>query len=96
MQAWRDAPEEDRELLIEYERQVCPSCGNLREVCSDPERVWYPQPSRCYATGTRQLTLRRLQRKYEKNQPTADRMHPLDSLSVWASQDDLTPDDNFV
>lgn len=83
--------------MIAYVREVCPSCGNLRSVCSDPATDWYPQRSTCYATAAREVTLRRLQKKHAK-QPLHESMdlHPLDGLHVWVATEDLTPDDDFV
>jgi hypothetical protein len=75
--------------------EVCPDCGNLRSVCSDPERAFYPQRRMCYATAVRELTLRRLQAKH-KQEPGIDDLHPLDGMGVYVSPDDLTPDDDFV
>lgn len=81
-------------MLAEHDL-VCPNCGNLRSVCSDPTRDWYPQRSMCYATASREVVLRRLQKKHEKTEPGLT-LHPLDGMSVWVAQDDLTPNDDFV
>lgn len=75
--------------------EVCPSCGNLRSVCSDPERSWYPQREMCYASAALEVTQRRLVAKHEKKKRGSD-LHPLDGMRVWISEDDLTPDDDFV
>ena len=89
-------PEEDRDELLAYAELVCPRCGNLREVCSDPDRGHYPQRSMCYVTATVELTRRRVAKRYEKNEPGTDGLHPLDGMVIWASPEDLTPDDDFV
>lgn len=80
--------------MIAYVTEICPSCGNLRAVCSDPNVPLYPQRRMCYATAVRDLTVRRLQKKH-KAEP-GEELHPLDGLSVWVSPEDLTPDDDFV
>lgn len=73
---------------------VCPNCGNLRSVCSDPERALYPQREMCYASAVRELTWRRLRKNH--GDPGTEKLHPTDGMTVWASDFDLTPDDNFV
>jgi len=50
----------------------------------------------CYADGARELTRRRLRKKHEKNEPGTETMHPLDGMTVWMSDLDLTPDDDFI
>lgn len=88
-------PAEDRELMLAEDELVCERCGNLRSVCGDPEIGLYPQRSMCYVTAAEAVTWRRLREKHKKNEPgTAP--HPLDGLSVWMSEHDLTPDDHFV
>lgn len=81
--------------MIAYVIEVCPECGNLRSVCSDPERSFYPQRRMCYAAAVQQLTLRRLRAKH-KGEPSLAELHPLDGMGVYVSPDDLTPDDDFV
>lgn len=63
-------------------------------MCSDPERDWFPQRTMCYPTAARELVGRRLLEKHKKAPGTDP--HPLDGMSVWVSQDDLTPDDGFI
>ena len=88
-------PDEDRQLMLAEDELVCPSCGNLRSVCEDPEIGWYPQRSVCYYTAAQEVTQRRLREKHKDNEPgTAP--HPLDGMRVWLSEHDLTPEDDFV
>lgn len=87
---------EDRDELLAYEELVCDQCGNLREVCSDPARGHYPQRTMCYVTATAELTMRRLKERYKDKPPGTVKLHALDGMRVWASPDDLTPDDDFV
>lgn len=81
--------------MIEYVREICIHCGNLRSVCSDPERPLFPQRSMCYVTAVKDLTARKVRAKYDK-EPSTDELHPTDGMTVWASPEDLTPDDTFV
>lgn len=82
--------------LAEYEAAVCPSCGNLRAVCSDPGVGWYPQRDMCYASAAREGVLRQLQRKHAEDKPNKDGLLPTDGMGVWVSTEDLTPGDDFV
>ena len=81
--------------MIAYVTEVCPDCGNLRSVCSDPNTPMYPQRRMCYASAVQQLTLRRLRAKH-KAEPGLVDLHPLDGMGVYVSPDDLSPDDDFV
>lgn len=81
--------------MVSYVRDLCSACGNLRTVCSDPDRVWYPQRTMCYATANREVTQRRVLKRNEDVKQTADALHPMDGMGVWVSEDDLTPDDDF-
>lgn len=84
--------------MLAEDELVCPRCGNLRSVCSDPEIGLYPQREMCYVTAAEEQTWRRLREKYKDKGPekTPLRPHPLDGMTVWMSQSDLTPDDDFV
>lgn len=93
---WRALPEEDREEMLEEYAAYCPKCGNLRSVCSDPTRAWYPQRSMCYPSASLELVQRKLQERHKKSEPGTTTLHPLDGMSVWVSEFDLTPDDDFV
>lgn len=85
-------PAEDRELMLAEDELVC-SCGNLRSVCSDPEVDWYAQKSVCYASAGEAVTHRLLDEKYGRERTT--KPHSLDGVTVWVSDQDLTPDDPF-
>lgn len=92
-----DANERDAwYALWEYEQEVCPDCGNLRAICSDPETDWYPQRTVCWATATRENVDRRWRKKHEKREPDAAGFLPTDGTRIWASALDLTPDDDFL
>lgn len=93
--AWRALDEGDRDLLLAESEMVCPSCGNLRSVCSAPDAQWYPQRTECYATAARELAVRRLRKKHP-GEPGPDAVHTLDGLSLWVSEHDLSPEDDFL
>lgn len=94
----RDSPwtDEEREFALRVHDEVCPSCGNLRSVCSNPDVTWFPQRRICYSKAAQALTVRRVQARHERNQPGTELLHPTDGMSVWMSDLDLTPDDDFV
>lgn len=92
--AFRALPESDQDEMIAYVTEICRDCGNLKSVCSDPERPFYPQRRMCYATATREVTARRLVDKY--GHPEGVEVHPTDGMGIWASPEDLTPDDDFL
>lgn len=80
----------------EYEAAICPQCGRLRSVCEDPATPWYPQRSTCWASAAQEVVLRKLHDKHEKSTPDGAGYLPTDGVSVWVSDQDLTPDDNFL
>lgn len=75
---------------------MCPSCGNLRSECSDPDRLWYPQRDVCYATAAELQVKRRLAKKHKPVAHDDPEPHAMDGVHIWASLDDLTPDDDFI
>lgn len=82
--------------MTAYVTEVCQNCGNLRSVCSDPSRTLYPQRSICYPTAVRDVAYRLVYAKYGRPDPKSGDMHITDGMAIWASEHDLTPDDNFV
>ena len=93
---FRDLSDDEQDEMTAYMTDVCPSCGNLRSVCSDPERAWYPQREMCYASAATELTRRRLAKRYEDKPPGTADLHDTDGMRLWSSQEDLTPDDDCV
>lgn len=91
---WRDLSDEDREEMLQESALVCPSCGNLRSVCSVEGGDWYPQQTTCYATAVRELVVRKVHKKYS-SEPGTSGLHPLDGVSIAVSEVDLDPDDDF-
>lgn len=82
--------------MWEYEQAVCPQCGNLRAVCEDPNTGWYPQRSVCYSSAAAEVANRKWHKKNENAKPDPAGYLPTDGTVVWASAEDLTPDDNFI
>lgn len=89
--AFRALPGSDQDEMIAYVQDICPDCGNLRNVCSDPKRDWYAQRTMCYATAAREQLVRTLQKQH--GDPDGGKPHPLDGLTSWVSDQDLNPDD---
>lgn len=81
--------------MTAYVTEVCPSCGNLRSVCSDPTVPWYPQRSVCYASAAREQVWRMTRDRYGHPEPTQKTAHKTDGLVWLTTQHDLTPQDDF-
>lgn len=79
-----------------YVTDVCPTCGNLRAVCSDEaiSDQWFPQRSVCYATAAKEAAWRAVN-GHHKPKPDDQGPHITDGWSIWASPFDLTPSDDF-
>lgn len=81
--------------MLAADALVCPRCGNLTSVCSDPDVDWHPQETVCWASATRDWGLRRLQAQHKDfdYDATDERgellMSPLDGMAVWVSDVDL-------
>ena len=80
--------------MTDYVTQVCTQCGSLRSVCSEPAAL-YPQRTVCYVTATALAVDRRTRDHH--GEPDRKSVHPhyTDGMSVWMSNHDLTPDDDF-
>ena len=83
---WEELPEERRELLLAYDAEVCPNCGNLRSVCSDPSIDWHPHTSTCWAGATRDWGVRRFQEKHKDEPFEPTKIHSTEGVSIWVSQ----------
>ena len=68
---------------------ICPQCGNLRSVCSNPDIDWHPQETYCYASGAVEWRKRKLREEYPLDVKAPDGAHALDGIIVWASDIDL-------
>lgn len=95
MTVTRDSPwdDEERELQTTYDALVCPECGNLRSVCSDPNLPWYPQRIVCHNRAQVDVVMRRLVRGTDE---PGWGPHALDGVRVYASEVDVNPDDKFI
>ncbi len=92
---WDDEARAHAEALFAAEKLICPKCGNLREICSDPTRAWYPQKSTCYAKAVEQAAERTWRAKLDGKKVELD-LRPGDGTHLWASEADLTPEDDFL
>jgi hypothetical protein len=92
---FRALPEDEQQEILDYQREVCPSCGNLRSVCEDPDRLWYPQRSVCWATASRENVVRRLNEKRRDVEPDRGYL-PSDGEHIWVSTHDLTPEADWL
>lgn len=89
-----DAEREGWIARWEWERDTCPQCGQQREVCSDPERLFYPQRDVCWSTVAQAMNEKRYHRLYRSaldSDPDALAGH-----HIWVSTEDLTPHDDFL
>ena len=74
----------------------CPDCGNLIEVCSDPNLAAYPQRRVCLVTAARTAAQRRFDEQNRDAQPDQQGLLPGDGVTVWVSLTDDNPDDDFL
>lgn len=77
--------------MLAEDELVCPQCGHLRSVCSDPAVDWFPQKSVCYASAGEAVTHRQLDEKYGRER--TDKPHTLDGVTIWVSSEDLSPNE---
>lgn len=91
------------------DQEKCPRCGNPRSACKDPDRLWYPQRSICYASREQAAAQRRWELLHT-DRPFHDgtyrdwaekpsRSHPYhrdDGVTIWAATEDIAPDDDFL
>ena len=84
----------------EYDEAICPMCGNLRAICSNPEGLhgegFYPQRYECLVKAAEDRSSRIFKKLHEKDVPDADGFLPTDGIRIHVSLDDLTPDDDFL
>lgn len=74
-----------RSLILAYEDEVCPRCGNLRSECSDEDVDWYPRTAVCFASATSEWAWRRLRKRHESDDPPEHALGELDGRWVWVS-----------
>lgn len=90
----------DREAfyaLYQDDLERCPKCGNPRSLCSQfPEEGIFPQRSVCYVDAVREVAQRRFAEKHKDAPPDDAGLLPTDGVTIWASLQDLTPDDDFL
>ena len=92
---WNDRNREAAYSLYDDEQQRCPDCGQPREVC-EQVRDYFPQRTVCWATAARSVARRRFEKLHEHANPDPAGYLPTDGVTVWVSQRDLSPDDDFL
>lgn len=91
------------------EKSACPSCGGSRDDCSDHDKAWYPQREVCIKSQAQAAAQRAWEHKHEdqpwhdgsftfwaKEYGPATPFHRDDGVTIWVSDEDLTPDDDFI
>lgn len=102
---------DEQALWVEkYERdQARHTCGHPRDVCSDPERKWYPQRSVDYVL-METTAANRMYDALHKDLPYHDGRfrnwsaepsnltpyHYRDGVTVWVATSDRDPHDHFL
>lgn len=89
--------------------QLTHSCGHPREVCSDPEREWYPQMTVCYPTMVTEAMQAKYARLHEKRpwhngsftdwaeEPSVEHpYHYTHGTTIWVSEQDLAVGGEFL
>lgn len=102
---WTDEARAEAEALVESDLLICGTCGNLREVCGDPNQLWYLQKHVCHAAKAQAGEDRKYGLKHEaepflswdgrrkSKKPTPlTPFHFHDGVKLWVSPEDL--DDN--
>lgn len=76
--------------------EVCPECGNLRSVCSDPTIDWHPRTSVCYPSAAIEWGQRRLRERWG-DKKAEDGATPLDGVGIYATDHPPAPgEDEFA
>lgn len=95
-----DAEREAWEALAEWRAAICPHCGNLRVICSNPEGIdgsgVYPQLDYCWITAAVDKSTRRFHKLHAKAEPDAAGYLPTDGALISASLTNDSPDDDFL
>lgn len=90
-------------------RSECPQCRGQRDICLDHATLWYPQRNICYRTMETAAANWRYDQIHEdrpyhdgtftdfsEHRTLSTPYHYRDGVTVWVSEQDLTPDDNFL
>lgn len=112
LERWDALPEQERLWWLEWERvrRNRHRCGNDRDVCSDPEREWFPQLSVCYSEMEQAAAAWRFEQLAERRGEFHDgsfkrwskvrsARHPYrysDGTTVWVSLEDHGEGGDFL
>lgn len=93
---WDDDTRDSARALYEDEADRCGSCGRPRSQCSDSDKApAYPQRHVCWTTAFREQAMRQ-RGKVVEAQAKIGNPHVDDGETIWMSEHDLTPDDDFL
>lgn len=106
---WDEDSRQAAYALYYDDLERCSHCGQLREVCSDAKRQWFPQRSICYATMERDAAARTYQRihadrpfhngrfsSWSKHASSSHPYHFMDGVVIYAADVDINPSDDFL
>lgn len=94
MQEWRDASDDDRDLLLALDELVCPQCGNLREDCSKPDRDWHPHKYTCWASASLEWGNRRFADMHAKDKVADGALRETDGVRLFVSLREPSPEND--
>lgn len=88
---------------------ACPRCGGSIDDCGDAEKVWYPQRAICYKTMAQARYNAKYEAlhsdlpfhdgtftRWGKERTADTRFHYTEGVTVWVSDVDYSPDDDFL
>jgi hypothetical protein len=88
-----DANERDSwEALAEFRAAICPKCGHLKVLCSDPGGLhgkgYHISQQVCWPTAILEATQRRVARRFKDEQPDLNGMLTTDGVHLGISLED--------
>lgn len=106
---YRHPDAEDHIAVWENEQQVCRHHGGPISECPDDEKDWFPQRHICYVEMQLKAAQRAYDERHkaqsfhngtfthwsEKWSPYTP-FHYMDGVTLWMSEVELSPDDNFL
>lgn len=94
MQQWREAPDEDRDLLLARDVMLCSQCGNLREECSNPDIDWHTHKSVCFASASLEWGREQFLEKHKGAKTPDNALGPLHGVALFAAPMEPAPEDD--
>lgn len=100
---------EDHIAAWQNEREMCKFHGGPMSECPDDEKDWFPQRHVCYVAMQLEAAKRLYELQHEDapyhngsflrwaKKPSRDfPFHYLDGVTIWMSEVELSPDDDFL